>query len=204
VVVLILLAMRVATIRGTLTDYDRLRLVESLENLPEAVEEVLKYANVMRNVAKSYLAAPRTLFIGRGYCVPIADEGTLKLQEIGYVDAAAYSAGALKHGPLALVEDVIPVIAIALSGTASDKTLNSVQEVVARSGHIIGIVTKGSAEEELMRKLAKVLISLPNTAEELSPILAAPLVQLYAYYSGVLRKHNVDRPRNLAKSVTVE
>jgi glutamine---fructose-6-phosphate transaminase (isomerizing) len=177
------------------------RLINEMEKLPDQIQAVLKHAPLVKSIAERYKGARNYMYIARGYNLANAYEGALKLKEIAYVHAEGYGAGEMKHGPLALVDNTFPTIAIALQGKVYDKMLSNIQEIKARQGIIIALVTTGDKFPAL---LADKIIYLPQSLEMFSPILAVIPLQLLAYYSAVQKGHDVDQPRNLAKSVTVE
>ena len=150
---------------------------------------------------KNTLIAKDALYLGRGYNFPVALEGSLKLKEISYIPAAGYPAGEMKHGPIALVDDNLPVIFIATNGSHHEKIISNIQEIKARKGKVIAVITEG---DEAIEKLADDVIMMPEADELVSPIVNAIPMQLFAYYIGVAKGYDVDKPRNLAKSVTVE
>lgn len=201
VVVLMLLALRLAEVRGTVAIERRGALLRALTELPMQLEEVLALEERIRQIAGEYRNVKRIICIGRGYGVPLAYEGALKLREVSYLDAEGYPAGELKHGPLALVEEGVPVIATVLRDSLQEKMLSNIAEVDSRGGHVIAIATRGDSR---VLEHATQVLELPDAPEELLPMLAAPVYQLFAYHLGVLRGNDVDQPRNLAKSVTVE
>ncbi len=201
VAVLALIALKVASLRDAGDKERRMGIAAALHNLPDLVEEALGTERQMEELAREYKTANRFLVLGRKFAVPLALEGALKLKEIGYLDAEGYPAGELKHGPLALVEKSVPVIALVRRDSVQEKTLSNLAEVVTRSGSVIALTTRG---DERPKRFARHIIELPDTVEEFTAIIAAPPLQLLAYHIGLLRGNNVDKPRNLAKSVTVE
>jgi glucosamine--fructose-6-phosphate aminotransferase (isomerizing) len=176
-------------------------LLEELDALPQKAEEVLKQADAIKKIAKKYSTYRDFLFIGRGYSYPCALEGALKLKEISYIHAEGYSAGEMKHGPLAMIDSKFATLAIATDGPLLSKTYSNIEEIKARKGPVIAIATKGNKE---IKKLADDVIYIPETTEQTQPILVAIVLQLFSYYAALTLGKNVDRPRNLAKSVTVE
>ena len=204
VAVLTLIALRMAAVRGS-AELSHLKAVaRALHDMPELLQQVLtraKEGSVVASVANQYRDAKRFFFLGRGFGLPLAYEGALKLKEIAYIDAHGYPGGELKHGPLALVEDGTPVIAIVRRGEHQEKMLSNMTEVASRGGHVIAIMTDG---DFVPCRIARRGVCLPDTPEELTPIICAIPLQLLAYHLGVLRGNDVDQPRNLAKSVTVE
>ena len=176
-------------------------VLQELTQITSKAEQILANAPKIQKLAKKYAAATNFLYLGRGYNYPAALEGALKLKEISYIHAEAFAAGEMKHGPLALIDASLPTMAIATNGLLLEKTILNMQEIRARSGPIIAIATEGNHE---IRRHANDVIYVPDTLEQLQPILTALAQQLFAYYVAVERGLNVDRPRNLAKSVTVE
>jgi glucosamine--fructose-6-phosphate aminotransferase (isomerizing) len=200
VVALTLLAIKLGALRGTLDVEERERLVEGLRRLPALATQVLGQASAVEAVARGVAAWEDAFFIGRGLDFPVVLEGQLKLKEISYIHAEAYAAGELKHGTLALIVDGVPVVALGTQPQVLEKLISNITEVRARGGHIIAV---GSDAAELGHH-ADDLIVLPEVEPELAPVLAAIPLQLLAYYAAVHRGCDVDKPRNLAKSVTVE
>ena len=201
ITVLTLIALRLAKAKGTLSNSDYFRYLQELETIPEKVEEALLTDTVAKEIAKIYKDAPNCLYLGRGYNFPVALEGALKLKEISYIHAEGYPAAEMKHGPIALIDEKMPVIVIAPSQGHYDKVVSNIQEIKSRSGKIIAIVTKGDVQ---VKELADHVIEIPASSDALSPILTTIPLQLLSYHIAVLRGCNVDQPRNLAKSVTVE
>ena len=201
VTVLALMALRLAELKGTVPRSRFIRLLHELENLPEKVERVLKDNGVAEKIAAHFKDVQHFLYLGRGYNFPVALEGALKLKEISYIHAEGYPAAEMKHGPIALIDENMPVVFIATSKGIYDKVVSNIQEVKARSGKIIAIVTEG---DTTVRDMADYIIEIPETEEMLVPLLATIPLQKLAYYMAVMRGCNVDMPRNLAKSVTVE
>jgi len=177
------------------------RVAKEIKRLPELVEKILKQAPQIKKLAKKYYQSKNFLFLGRKYNFPIALEGALKLKEISYIHAEGYGAGEMKHGPLALIDKEFPTFGIALSDSVYEKMISNLEEIKARGGPIIVLATDNNKE---IKKLTQDVIYLPKTLEMLSPILSVVPLQLFAYYCSVLRGLDVDKPRNLAKSVTVE
>ncbi|MCG0313093.1 MAG: glutamine--fructose-6-phosphate transaminase (isomerizing) [Calditerricola sp.] len=200
-VVLYLFALYLAQIRGTLPDAERARLIAALTALPEKVEAVLGLADTMKGHAESIAAATSLFFIGRGLDYAVALEASLKLKEISYIHSEAYAAGELKHGTLALIEDGVPVVALATQPDLLDKMISNITEVKARGARVIALGMAGEAE---LAKTVDDLILLPPTDPLLMPVLTVVPLQLFAYHAAVARGLDVDKPRNLAKSVTVE
>ncbi len=188
--------------RGYLGKSQYQRLVQELALVPQKVEQVLqKCHEQVRYIAGEFKAATNALYLGRGYNFPVALEGALKLKEISYIHAEGYPAAEMKHGPIALIDENMPVFVIATHGSTHDKIVSNIQEVKARGGVVTAVVTEG---DELIKKMADFTIEIPNTEEPFTPLLSVVPLQLLAYYIAVLRGCNVDQPRNLAKSVTVE
>lgn len=201
ITVLAMLALRLAKAKGTLSNSDYFRYLQELELIPEKVAEALKTDEVSKEIASIYKDATNCLYLGRGYNFPVALEGALKLKEISYIHAEGYPAAEMKHGPIALIDEKMPVIVIAPKQGHYDKIVSNIQEIKSRSGKIIAIVTKGDTQ---VKELADHVIEIPETSDALSPIVTTIPLQLLSYYIAVLRGCNVDQPRNLAKSVTVE
>ena len=177
------------------------RIAEALDAIPSKIEEILKQESTIKQIAEEYQDARNFLYLGRGYNFPVALEGALKLKEISYIHAEGYPAAEMKHGPIALVDENMPVVFIATKDDIYDKVISNIQEVRARKGKVIAIATEGDTNIE---SVANHVIYIPNTLPMLTPILAAIPLQLLAYHIAVLRGCDVDKPRNLAKSVTVE
>jgi glutamine---fructose-6-phosphate transaminase (isomerizing) len=176
-------------------------LIEELDNLPKKAEAILASAKVIEKLAKKYARHRDFLYIGRGYGYPCALEGALKLKEISYIHAEGYAAGEMKHGPLAMIDKSFATLAIANDGDLLEKTYSNIQEIKARSGPVLAIATEGNKQ---IKRLADDVIYIPKTMEQTQPILVAIVLQLFSYYAAIHLGKNVDRPRNLAKSVTVE
>jgi len=199
--VLTLLALAVAQIRGSISK-DRLRLVMAeLENIPQLVEKALKTNDAVLEIAKKFQNSKNFLYLGRGFNFPVALEGALKLKEISYIHAEGYPAAEMKHGPIALIDEEMPVVVIAPKRGIYEKVMSNIQEVKARKGKIIAIVTEGDTK---IKAMADYVIEIPDCDEALSPLVTTIPLQLLSYHMAVLRGCNVDQPRNLAKSVTVE
>jgi glutamine---fructose-6-phosphate transaminase (isomerizing) len=199
--VLYLMALAVAEKRGTIAQ-DRLhRLMAELNSVPDKIEEVLQTNDQVKMIASIYKDSRNALYLGRGYSFPVALEGALKLKEISYIHAEGYPAAEMKHGPIALIDEEMPVIVIATQGSSYEKVVSNIQEVKARKGKIIAIVNIG---DKTVRELADYTIEIPKTDDSLVPIVSVVPLQLLSYHIAVMRGCNVDQPRNLAKSVTVE
>jgi glucosamine--fructose-6-phosphate aminotransferase (isomerizing) len=169
--------------------------------VPEKVQEVLELDAHIKAIASAYYQAENSLYLGRGYNFPVALEGALKLKEISYIHAEGYPAAEMKHGPIALIDEQMPVFVIATRKGHYEKVVSNIQEIKSRKAKIIAIVTKGDKE---VAALADHCIEIPEIEESLSPILTTIPLQLLAYHIAIMRECNVDQPRNLAKSVTVE
>ncbi len=201
VTVLTLLALTMAQRKGTLPKSKFLRIIHELNLIPGKVEKALKVDAEVLKIAELYKNHRNFLYLGRGYNFPVALEGALKLKEISYIHAEGYPAAEMKHGPIALIDEEMPVVFIATNKGTYEKALSNIQEVKARKGKVIAIVTE---HDELARDLADHVIEIPETEEMLVPLLATIPLQLLSYHIAVMRGCNVDQPRNLAKSVTVE
>lgn len=201
ITVLSLLALRLANAKGTMSQAEYLRNLIELELVPEKIETALKQNDVILEIAKKYKDSTNCLYLGRGFNYPVALEGALKLKEISYIHAEGYPAAEMKHGPIALIDENMPVVIIAPQQNHYDKVVSNIQEIKARSGKIIAVVTKGDVQ---VKELADHVIEIPNSTEALTSIVATVPLQLLSYHVAVLRGANVDQPRNLAKSVTVE
>ena len=201
ITILTLLALRLAKAKGSMNQTDYQRYLLELEMIPEKVQEALLTNEASKQIASIYKDAPNCLYLGRGYNFPVALEGALKLKEISYIHAEGYPAAEMKHGPIALIDEQMPVIVIAPNKGHYDKVVSNIQEIKSRSGKIIAVVTKGDTQ---VKELADHVIEIPETSEALTPLLTTIPLQLLSYHIAVLRGCNVDQPRNLAKSVTVE
>ena len=175
--------------------------LQELELIPEKVKEALKADEHIKKVAEIYKDAKNCLYLGRGYNFPVALEGALKLKEISYIHAEGYPAAEMKHGPIALIDEQMPVFVIATKKGHYEKVVSNIQEIKSRSGKIIGIVTTGDVD---VKNVADHVIEVPETIESLTPLLTTIPLQLLSYHIAVMLEKNVDQPRNLAKSVTVE
>ena len=201
ITILTLLALRLAKAKGTMNNSEYQRYLLELEIMPEKVQEALLTNDVAKQIAEIYKDATNCLYLGRGYNFPVALEGALKLKEISYIHAEGYPAAEMKHGPIALIDEHMPVIVIAPNKGHYDKVVSNIQEIKSRSGKIIAVVTKGDTQ---VKALADHVIEIPETNEPFTPLLTTIPLQLLSYHIAVLRGCNVDQPRNLAKSVTVE
>ena len=201
VVVLILMALRIGRQKGTLSSTNYHQIITQLEVVPEMIEKVLAVNSQIEIIAKEFKDSSNFLYLGRGYNFPVALEGALKLKEISYIHAEGYPAAEMKHGPIALIDSQMPIVVIATKKGNYEKVTSNIQEVKARGGRLIAIVTEG---DKIVRELADYCIEIPNCFEELSPLISNIPLQLLSYHIAVLSGCNVDQPRNLAKSVTVE
>jgi glucosamine--fructose-6-phosphate aminotransferase (isomerizing) len=202
VTVLTLMALYIAHKRGTISDSRYHQLITELETIPDKVKQVIENTNEqVKFIAEALKDAPNFLYLGRGYNFPVALEGALKLKEISYIHAEGYPAAEMKHGPIALIDEKMPVVVVATNQSAYEKIVSNIQEVAARKGRVIAIVNKA---DNTIKSLAEYVIEIPETEEPLSPLLSVIPLQLLSYYIAVYLGKNVDQPRNLAKSVTVE
>ncbi len=201
VTVLTLMALMIGQKKGTIGGSNFHRLLNELEAIPDKVQKVLQTEAQIKYIADIYKDATNALYMGRGYSFPVALEGALKLKEISYIHAEGYPAAEMKHGPIALIDEAMPVIVIATKGASYEKVVSNIQEVKARKGKIIAIVTEG---DTVVKGLADHTIEIPETSDQLVPLLSVVPLQLFSYHVAVMRGCNVDQPRNLAKSVTVE
>jgi len=199
--VLTLVAMHVGHLRGALSGQRRNRLMVELESIPEKIQSLLDQEKALEAIAQAYKKAPNALFLGRGFNFPVALEGALKLKEISYIHAEGYPAAEMKHGPIALIDENMPVFIVATQDAHYEKVLSNIQEVKARGGKIIAVVTKGDKE---VTRIADHTIEIHPADDALVPILSTIPFQLLSYHIAVQLDRNVDQPRNLAKSVTVE
>jgi glucosamine--fructose-6-phosphate aminotransferase (isomerizing) len=201
VTVLSIVAIAMAKLRGTMSADKIRQLMYELESIPEKVEKALKLNDQIVEIAKMYKDSRNFLYLGRGYNFPVALEGALKLKEISYIHAEGYPAAEMKHGPIALIDEEMPVVVIATNSAHYEKVVSNIQEVKARKGKIIAVVSEGNTS---IRDMADHVIEVPATEESLSPLINTVPLQLLSYHIAVMRGCNVDQPRNLAKSVTVE
>ncbi|MDA0357086.1 MAG: glutamine--fructose-6-phosphate transaminase (isomerizing) [Bacteroidetes bacterium] len=201
ITILTLIALKLGRLKGTLEEKQYIETVRGLEAIPEKVSIALKENDAVEAIAKVYNQAKNCLYLGRGYNFPVALEGALKLKEISYIHAEGYPAAEMKHGPIALIDENMPVIVIATKKGHYDKIVSNIQEIKSRKGKIIAIVSQG---DQTVRELADHVIEVPETLECLAPLLTTIPLQLLSYHIAVQLNRNVDQPRNLAKSVTVE
>lgn len=201
VTVLTLMALRIARINGSVTTSDFHNVITELELISKQISEVLESEQIIEEISKKFKDVQNFLYLGRGYNFPVALEGALKLKEISYIHAEGYPAAEMKHGPIALIDEEMPIVVIATKTGNYEKVVSNIQEVKARGGRLIAIVSKGDIT---VKELADYVIEIPECTEKLSPLLTNIPLQLLSYYIAVMRGCNVDQPRNLAKSVTVE
>lgn len=201
VTILTLMALYMAQLRGSLQHEKFVELLHALDHIPKLVEETLGCDGATRYIAEEIKDATNAIFLGRGIGFPVALEGALKLKEISYIHAEGYPAAEMKHGPIALIDENMPVVVIATQNSSYEKVISNIQEVKARKGKVIAIVTKG---DTAVKELADYTIEIPDAEEAFLPLLATIPLQLLSYHTALLRGCNVDQPRNLAKSVTVE
>ena len=199
--VLIMIALRVAIRKQTISLPAYQDLLEALDQIPHKIKRVLEKNDQIKEISAYIKEVPNALYLGRGYNFPVALEGALKLKEISYIHAEGYPAAEMKHGPIALVDENMPVIIIATRDKSYDKIVSNIQEIKARKGIVIAVVTEG---DRLIPKMADFTIEVPDAPEYLMPLLSVIPLQLLSYHIALLRGCNVDQPRNLAKSVTVE
>lgn len=199
--VLSMICLIVAQKKGTITDQKFHEMLVELENIPAKVEKTLKLNDQIREIAYTFKDATNFLYLGRGFNFPVALEGALKLKEISYIHAEGYPAAEMKHGPIALIDEEMPVVFIATRDSSYEKIVSNIQEVKARKGRVIAVVTEG---DKLIPGMAEFTIEVPAVQETLMPIVSVIPLQLLSYHIAVMRGCNVDQPRNLAKSVTVE
>lgn len=198
---LLLLSLYLAQARNSINKEEIENIINEIRKIPNKLDDILKNKDSIKENAKKYYDKENFLFLGRSSGYPVALEGALKLKEISYIHAEAYPAGEMKHGPIALLDENVPVVVIATKGQVHEKVISNTQEVRARNAPVIAVANPGDGQIE---KLAETLFIIPETLEELSPVIAVVPLQLMAYYIAKLRGCNVDQPRNLAKSVTVE
>jgi glucosamine--fructose-6-phosphate aminotransferase (isomerizing) len=200
--ILSMIALKLGKHNGNLSNAEFMKLIIELNLLPKKIEEVLQSTHeLIKNIAKDFVEVQNFLYLGRGYNYPAALEGALKLKEISYIHAEGYPAAEMKHGPIALIDENMPIVIIAPKKGHYDKIVSNVQEIKARGGRLLAIVNQGDTQ---VSSMADYIIEIPETSECFSPIVASVPLQLLAYYIAVYRGANVDQPRNLAKSVTVE
>jgi glucosamine--fructose-6-phosphate aminotransferase (isomerizing) len=196
-----MIALALADAKGTVNREEYLAIVKQLSEIPEKIKEVLALNEQVADLARTFTYARNFLYLGRGFSYPVALEGALKLKEISYIHAEGYPAAEMKHGPIALIDSDMPVVVIATHNAMYEKVLSNIQEIKARQGRVIALVTKG---DSTISKIADRIIELPDCMECLEPLVATIPLQLLAYHIAVCKGKDVDQPRNLAKSVTVE
>ena len=199
-VVLALITLLIAR-RKSLNQADGQNIIHELQNLTTKAESILKQNDVIEKIAEKYMDSRNFLYLGRGYNFPVALEGALKLKEISYIHAEGYPAAEMKHGPIALIDNDMPVVFIAMKDSVYEKVLSNIEEVKARKGRILAIVNE---DDNVIEKIVDHVIKIPKTIDMLQPVLSVIPLQLLAYHIAVKKGLNVDQPRNLAKSVTVE
>jgi glucosamine--fructose-6-phosphate aminotransferase (isomerizing) len=199
--VLMMIALKIAKEKGTIDTTRYMQLVNELHSIPEKVREVLKLDKSIQRLATKYKDAKDALYLGRGYNFAVALEGALKLKEISYIHAEGYPAAEMKHGPIALVDEALPVVFVATRDSYHEKIVSNIQEIKARKGKVIAVISQG---DNIIAGMADDHLSIPEADELIAPILSVIPLQLLAYYTGVAKGIDVDKPRNLAKSVTVE
>ncbi|MCK5823071.1 MAG: glutamine--fructose-6-phosphate transaminase (isomerizing) [Bacteroidales bacterium] len=201
VTILTMMAMLLGKKRNVLSQEQYETLISELTKTPDKIGLILKHSESIKNIAAKYKDATNFLYLGRGYFFPVALEGALKLKEISYIHAEGYPAAEMKHGPIALIDEKMPVVVIATKDKSYDKIVSNIQEIKARKGIVIAVVTEG---DTVIKNLADHVIEIPDSAQALAPLITVVPLQLISYYIAVMRGCNVDQPRNLAKSVTVE
>lgn len=201
ITVLTMMALRLAKAKGTISHRDFMRYLLELDLIPSQVAEALKTDDKIKEIAAVFKDARNFLYLGRGYNFPVALEGALKLKEISYIHAEGYPAAEMKHGPIALIDEQMPVVVIAIKSDHYEKVVSNIQEIKARKGKILAVVTKG---DTVVSEMADYVMEVPHTSEALTPLVTTIPLQLLAYHIAVMLGRNVDQPRNLAKSVTVE
>jgi glucosamine--fructose-6-phosphate aminotransferase (isomerizing) len=199
--VLTMIALKIAQEKGSIETARFTQLMNELHTVPEKVKEVLKLSGSIRQLADKYKDSKDALYLGRGYNFPVALEGALKLKEISYIHAEGYPAAEMKHGPIALVDETLPVVFIATRDSYHEKIISNIQEIKARKGKVLAVISQG---DDIIAKMADDCMIIPEADELIAPILSVIPMQLLAYYIGVAKGYDVDKPRNLAKSVTVE
>jgi len=199
--VLYLLVLKMSEVRKEISKTDYVKKISELKKLPSLIKDVLKCQNQVQIIAKDFLQAKGAMFLGRGLSYPIALEGALKLKELSYLHAEGYPAGEMKHGPLALIEEGLPVVVLAPKDRYFEKSISNMQEVIARGGKVILITNEST---NIIRENVRFTLEIPKTDDCLTPFLMTIPLQLLAYHVASLKGYDIDKPRNLAKSVTVE
>ena len=201
ITVLTMIALKLAKVKGTISQSDYMLHLRELKIIPAKIEKALKRNKDIEEIAQIFKKATNFLYLGRGYNFPVALEGALKLKEISYIHAEGYPAAEMKHGPIALIDEHMPIVVIAVNSNHYEKVVSNIQEIKSRKGKIIAVVTEG---DTVVRELADYIMEVPNTPETLSPLVTTIPLQLLSYHIALLLNRNVDQPRNLAKAVTVE
>ena len=201
VTVLTMLALALGKEMGTVDDETYKTIVRELNDIPKKMQEVLKLNDRIADLSRTFTYAHNFLYLGRGFSYPVAMEGALKLKEISYIHAEGYPAAEMKHGPIALIDSDMPVVVIATHNAMYEKVLSNIQEIKARQGKVIALVSGG---DDTVSRIADEVLEIPDTLDCLEPLIATIPLQLLAYHIAVCKGKNVDQPRNLAKSVTVE
>ncbi|MGK0175114.1 MAG: glucosamine--fructose-6-phosphate aminotransferase (isomerizing), partial [Ulvibacter sp.] len=201
ITVLTLIALKLAKIKGTISQSDYMLHLRELDLIPSRVAEALESNDKIMEIAEVFKDASNFLYLGRGCNFPVALEGALKLKEISYIHAEGYPAAEMKHGPIALIDENMPVVVIAINSNHYDKVVSNIQEIKSRKGVIIAVVTEG---DTVVTEIADYIMVVPKTPEILTPLVTTIPLQLLSYHIAVMLGRNVDQPRNLAKSVTVE
>ncbi len=201
ITVLTMIALKLAKIKGSISNANYMLLLQELEMIPDKVQEALETDPKIKEIASIFKDVSNFLYLGRGYNFPVALEGALKLKEISYIHAEGYPAAEMKHGPIALIDEQMPVVVIAVNSNHYDKVVSNIQEIKSRKGKIIAVVTEG---DTTVKEMADYIMEVPNTPEVLTPLVTTIPLQLLSYHIAVMLEKNVDQPRNLAKSVTVE
>ncbi len=201
ITVLTMIALKLAKVKGTISQSNYRLHLRELELIPSNVEMALQKNKDIEEIAKLFKDATNFLYLGRGYNFPVALEGALKLKEISYIHAEGYPAAEMKHGPIALIDEQMPIVVIAVNSNHYDKVVSNIQEIKSRKGKIIAVVTEG---DTVVKELADYIMEVPNTPETLSPLVTTIPLQLLSYHIALMLGRNVDQPRNLAKAVTVE
>ncbi|MGK0307882.1 MAG: glucosamine--fructose-6-phosphate aminotransferase (isomerizing), partial [Urechidicola sp.] len=201
ITLLSLIALKLGKIKGNLSNAVYRNYLQEMQLIPQKVEKLLLADDKVKQIASVYKNVPNCLYLGRGYNFPVALEGALKLKEISYIHAEGYPAAEMKHGPIALIDENMPIVVIAINKGHYEKVVSNIQEIKSRKGQIIAIVTEGDVQ---VKEIADHVIEIPETEEALSPLLTTIPLQLLSYHIAVMLNKNVDQPRNLAKSVTVE
>lgn len=201
VTVLTMMALTIAKEKNTISEENYLHIIKELQHIPEKIKEILDHNDAIKKLSLIFTYAQNFIYLGRGYSYPIALEGALKLKEISYIHAEGYPAAEMKHGPIALIDNEMPIVAIATNNAIYEKVVSNIQEIKARKGRVIAIINEG---DETIKNIADHYIEIPSTIECLDPLLSCIPLQLLAYHIAVNKNRDVDMPRNLAKSVTVE